>query len=170
MKDYEQRLLQQRNRNLNGQVHHLEEPAESFNSEHDSPNFETADEVVDACLVELNLLETPSQTPLWYLDSGATHHVSGDSSVFSSIQPTSGSQVRSAGGQSHHVVGVGNADIQLPSGAIKSISSILYTPGITKNLLSVGALTDHHKTLVFRSNGCYIIDNATLTIEIFAPR
>lgn len=170
MKDYEYRLLQQRNRNLNGQVHHLEEPAEPFNPDQDSPSFESADAVVDACLVELNLLETPSQTPFWYLDFGATHHVSGDSSAFSSIHPTSGSHVRSAGGQSHNVVGVGNADIQLPSGEIKTISSVLYTPGITKNLLSVGTLTDQHKTLVFRSNGCFVIDNATLRVENFVAR
>lgn len=48
----------------------------------DSDNFELADQVVDVCLVELNMLETPQQTTSWYLDSGATHHVSGDSSVF----------------------------------------------------------------------------------------
>ena len=47
---------------------------------------------------------------------------------------------------------------------------MLYTPGITKNLISVGTLTDLHKTLVFRSNGCFIIDNATLRVETFAPR
>lgn len=170
MKDFEHRLSQQRNRNLNGQVHHLEDPVDPLNLDQDSPNCDSAEDVVDACLVELNLLETPSQTPLWYLDSGATHHVSGDSSIFSSIQPTSGSQVRSAGGQSHNVVGVGNADIQLPSGAIKSISSVLYTPGITKNLLSVGTLADQHKTLVFRSHGCFVIDNSTLQVENFAPR
>jgi hypothetical protein len=151
-------------------VHHLEEPAEPINQDHDPHNFELADQVVDACLVELNLLETPSQTPSWYLDSGATHHVSGDSSTFSSIHPTSGTHVKSAGGQSHNVTGIGNVDIQLSSGEMKIVSSVLYTPGITKNLLSVGTLADQHKTLVFKSNGCFVIDNATLRVEIFAPR
>lgn len=105
-----------------------------------------------------------------FRDSGATHHVSGDSSAFSSIRPTSGTHVRSAGGQSHHVTGVGNVDIQLSSGEIKTVPSVLYTPGITKNLLSVGTLADQHKTLVFRSNGCFVLDNTTLKVEIFAPR
>ena len=172
MKDYEQELLQQRDRNWSGQVHNLEQPEEIFNqdTDTDTSEFSRADQVVDACLVELNLLETPSQTPSWYLDSGATHHVSGDSSTFSSIHSTSGTQVRSAGGQSHNVAGVGNVDIQLSSGSIKTISSVLYTPGITKNLLSVGTLADHNKTLIFRQNGCFVLDNDTLQIEIFAPR
>ena len=47
---------------------------------------------------------------------------------------------------------------------------MLYTPGITKNLLSVGTLADLHKTLVFRSNGCFVFDNTTLRVELFAPR
>ena len=172
LKDYEHELLQQRDRNWSGQVHNIDQPEEILDqdTDTDTPDFSRADQVVDACLVELNLLETPSKTPSWYLDSGATHHVSGDSSIFSSIHSTSGTQVRSAGGQSHNVAGVGNVDIQLSSGSIKTISSVLYTPGITKNLLSVGTLTDHNKTLIFRQNGCFVLDNDTLQMEIFAPR
>ena len=167
MKDYENRLMQQRDRNLGGQVHHVEESEDTFR---DPQSFASADQVVDACLAELNLCEQPSQNPCWYLDSGATHHVSGDSSAFSFIHPTSGNHVRSAGGQSHQVTGIGNADIQLSTGAIKSFSSMLYTPGITKNLISVGTLADQHKTLVFRSHGCFILDNASSKVEFFAPR
>lgn len=76
MKDYEQRLLERRNRTLNGQIHNLEYPSEVFNQ--DPNNFKTASQVVDACLVELNTLETAQTTSSWYLDSGATHHESGD--------------------------------------------------------------------------------------------
>ena len=170
LRDYDNRMLQRQDRNPNGQVHHLEKLGEHFGEEQDSHEFDLADEVVDACLVELNLLETPSATPAWYLDSGATHHVSGDPLAFTSIRPTSGTQVKSAGGQSHHVTGVGNVDIQISSKAIKCVPSVLYTPSITKNLLSVGMLVDQHKTLIFRSNGCFVIDNVTLKVEIFAPR
>lgn len=170
MKDYEHRLLQQRDHNFSGQVRHIEEPVEPFHHDQDPQPFELANQVLDTCLVELNLCETPSQTPSWYLDFGATHHVSRDSSDFSSIHPTSGNHVRSARGQSHNVTGVGIVDIQLSSGEIKSVSSVLYTPGITKNLISVGTLADQHKTLFFRSHGCFVIDNATLRVEVFAPR
>ena len=101
---------------------------------------------------------------------GATHHVSGEQSAFSSISQTSGSQVRSAGGHSHSVAGIGNVELQFSNGEIKSIGSVLYTPGITKNLLSVGALTDQNKTLVFRSEGCFIINNSNLAVEALALR
>ena len=170
MKDFEHRLLETRNRNLNGQVHHLEEPTEPFTQSQNANDFELADQVVDACLVELNLLETPHPTTSWYLDSGATHHVSGEQSTFSSISQTSGSKVRSAGGHSHSETGVGDVELQLSNGEIKSVGSVLYTPSITKNLLSVGALTDLNKTRVFRSKGCFIINNLNLEVEAFALR
>ena len=133
-------------------------------------DLELADQVVNACLVELNLLETPQPTTSWCLDSRATHHVSGEQSAFSSISQISGSQVRSTGGHSHSVAGIGNIELQFSNGEIKSIGSILYTPGITKNLLSVGALTDQNKTLVFRSEGCFIINNSNLAVEALALR
>jgi transposase InsO family protein len=170
MKDYEHRLLEQRQRNLNGQVHHLEEPSDLFSQDDPPDDHETADQVVNACLIELNLLETPQNTASWYLDSGATHHVSGEKSAFTSIRSTSGAQVKSAGGHSHSVAGVGNVALQLSSGEIKSINSVLYAPGITKNLLSVGALADQHKTLVFKSDGCFVFNNSNLQLEAFASR
>ena len=164
VKDYEHR---RRHRSLNGQAHSIEEPKEDFQQETEKP---LADQVIDACLLELNMLEAPQRNSSWYLDSGATHHVSGDPNVFSSIQPISGSQIRSAGGQSHNVTGVGNVDIHVPSGEIKTFSSVLYTPGITKNLLSVGSLTDLHKTLVFKATGCFVIGNTNSQVEAFAHR
>lgn len=98
MKYYKHHLLERQNRNLNSQIHNLEDPSDL---EQDAYNCELADQVIDACLVELNMLESPPETSSWYHDSGATHHVSGDPSVFTTIHPTSGVRVRSVGGQNH---------------------------------------------------------------------
>ena len=167
IKDYEHRLLECRHRNLNGQIHNVEDATENYEQESEDL---LADQVVDACLVELNLLETLQPNTAWYLDSGATHHVSGDSNVFSEIHPTNAAQVRSAGGRNHSVAGVGDVNFQSSSGVIKKISSVLYMPSITKNLLSVGSLTDQNKTLVFKSQQCFIVDNVTQSIYAIATR
>lgn len=113
------------------------------------------------------MLESPQLTSSWYLDSGATHHVSGDPSVFTSIHPASGVRIRFAGGQNHDVVGVGNIDIQVLSRTIKSISSTLYTLGITKKVLSIGFLSHQNKTLIFKSQGCFIVNNTILDVVAF---
>ena len=123
MKDYEHRLLEQQ-RNITGQVHHVEEPSELLPQDQPPEDLETVDQVVDACLIELNLLENPQHTTSWYLDSGATHHVSGEQSAFTSIHSSSRAQVKSAGGHSHPVAGVGNVELQFSSGEIKPITSV----------------------------------------------
>ncbi len=38
-----------------------------------------------ACLLELNLVESSSSQCVWYLDSGMTHHITGNRSTFSSF-------------------------------------------------------------------------------------
>ena len=116
------------------------------------------------------MLESPQHTSSWYLNSEAIHHVSNDPSIFTSIHPASGIRVRGVGGKNDDVAGVGNVDIQVLSRAIKSISSVLYTPDITKNCVSVGSLFDQNKTLIFKSEGCFIVDNTTLDVVAFAPR
>jgi hypothetical protein len=111
--------------------------------------------MVEACLAKTNMIEDTSN-PAWYLDSGTSNHITGDKSVFSSLQNSQGQKVRSAGGHGHDVTGVGNVAIQLPSGEIQSINHVLYSPSICKNLLSIGFLTDKKMSLDFHDSECLI--------------
>jgi hypothetical protein len=114
--------------------------------------------VIDAYIAEVNNVESKSASPSWYLDSGATNHVSGDSKLFSSLTAKQGTKITSAGGQGHDVIGIGNVAIRLPNGEIQKISHVLYSPGIMKNLLSVGFLTDKGYNLTFMRDKCIIKD------------
>ena len=122
----------------------------------DNGDEEYASQVVGAYLAEVNVLDSKISTKAWYLDSGASNHVTEDSSVFSSLSLSSGIKIISAGGQSHDVTRVGNVAIRLPTGGIQKISHVLYSPSITKNLISVGFLTDKDYSFEFMSNECII--------------
>jgi hypothetical protein len=63
--------------------------------------------------IELNSVESstvPSST--WYLDSGGTHHVSGNPNIFQSLRHTSRNNLQSAGGHGHSVTGIGHVHFQ----------------------------------------------------------
>ena len=111
--------------------------------------------MIDAYLAEANVADSSPLLKQWYLDSGASNHVSGDPSVFSSLSPRSGTRITSAGGHSHDVTRVGNIVIRLPTGEMQQISHVLYLPGITKNLILVGFLADKF-TLEFWKALCLI--------------
>jgi hypothetical protein len=126
----------------------------------------TASQVVDACFAEVNVANSDHITAPWYLDSGASHHVSGDSVVFSSLAASSGTKITSAGGHAHDVTGMGNVAIRFPTGEIHKVTHILYSPGITKNLLSVGFLAEKGFSLEFKSHACYIRDSIGKVIAV----
>ena len=92
----------------------------------------------------------------WFLDYGALHHVLGDRNVFLSMRANSGTNITMARGQGHKIKGVKNIAIRLPSGIIQKIENVLYSPGIMKNLLSIGCLALKGFALEFKEQGCTI--------------
>ena len=73
------------------------------------------------------------QSTAWYLDSGASNHVTGNRALLVDVKPTEQHRVvHTVGGQSLPVRGVGSVVIKLPNGEIKTIGNILYVPGLKK--------------------------------------
>jgi hypothetical protein len=116
------------------------------------------------------VVSSTTQSSAWYLDSGATHHVTGNSQLFHMLHHTAGSNLRSAGGHGHTVSGIGDVHFQFPNGKVTAIPGVMYSPTIQKNLLSVGFITDQNHSLEFTSEGCYIRRRDTKDIIAFASR
>lgn len=96
----------------------------------------------------------------WYLDSGASRHVTGHKNLLKDLKVGNQSQIRTAGGESLRVEAKGKTIVSTKSGGIK-FDNILYVPGITKNLLSVGAITDGKARMkvLFDSDRFWILQN-----------
>ena len=107
---------------------------------------------MDAYLAEVNTLDSKHSTKAWYLDSRASNHVSGDSSIFSSLSPSLRTKIISACGKSHDVIRIGNVASFLPTSGIQKISHMLYSTGITMNLISFGFLANRGFSLEFMRN------------------
>ena len=79
-----------------------------------------------------------SSSSKWVIDSGATDHMTGNSSLFSTFQPhTSAPTVTLADGSKSRVLGSGSVN---PTPLI-SLSSVLSLPELSFNLISVSKLT-----------------------------
>lgn len=104
---------------------------------------ETGVDVFEVALAGLDLGKEE-----WLVDSGASRHVNGDRSVFSTLDLTPGtSSVQTAGNENLTVQGTGSVNLG-PSGEI-NISDVYYVPGLTRNLLSIGKIADAGYVLVF---------------------
>lgn len=104
---------------------------------------EPATDIDTVSFIEVNLIDCPEHQESWYLDSGATQHVTGNSSLLVDLLYCSIHRIKTAGGQVHPVSSQGHALLRFPNGVVQAIPDILFVLNITKNLLSVGVLTDH---------------------------
>jgi hypothetical protein len=101
---------------------------------------------------------SPSSSTHWYIDNGASKHVTGTGGVVKNMEkPLIATKVRSAGDQAHLVIGTGSVSVKTTSGQTHSINEVLYIPGLRKNLLSVGSIADLGNKIIFDSTGCKII-------------
>ena len=92
--------------------------------------------------------------PSWALDSGASVHMSPDSSSFTSITPNSISpSITTADGTPMPLAGIGT--IHTPK---ISLPNVLCVPKLTMSLASVGQLCDLGYNVSFSGNFCFVQD------------
>ncbi|KAL5736516.1 hypothetical protein ACOSQ2_031304 [Xanthoceras sorbifolium] len=94
----------------------------------------------------------------WYVDSGATNHVTADLNNLSLKQEYRGNDKLVIGDGNHlHISNIGHSTIQTHTTPYHQLhlKNILHVPSITKNLLSISKLTkDNNAFAEFHDNGC----------------
>lgn len=100
-----------------------------------------------------------SPTTSWIVDSGASDHMTGDKSLFSTYTSCQVNQtVRIANGSRSHVAGIGTICISEKL----TLYSVLYVPDLDCNLISVSKLNrDHHCETKFFAKYCVFQDLAS---------
>jgi len=90
---------------------------------------------------EPSILGTPSiiEDPLWYPDSGASHHITHDSTLFTDNQEYQGfANVKLGNGTGMSISYIGSAScVSLVTNTVLSLQNLLHVPTLNKNLLSV---------------------------------
>jgi GAG-pre-integrase domain/gag-polypeptide of LTR copia-type len=110
------------------------------------------------------LLAEPASTPQshWFLDSGATTHVTPDINNLSSSAPYTGSEAVHIGNGSGLNIANKGTTINHTGSTSLMLNNILHVPQITKNLLSVSQLLKDNKVIIkFSSDLCLIKDQKT---------
>ena len=95
----------------------------------------------------------------WIIDSGASDHMTGNSTLFSTYKPCAGNRkVRIADGSFSAIAGV--VDITISHSLI--LSKVLHVPNLSCNLISISKLTQDLKCSAnFHSSHCVFQDLAS---------
>jgi len=113
-----------------------------------------------------SFLGVPStiEDPLWYPDTGATHHITKDSKFFTHKQPYhSNDDLKLGNEQGTSISHTGYAIYTDPhSHTIFKLHKMLHVPAITKNLISVAQFSkDNNVYFEFHANLCYVKNQET---------
>ena len=94
----------------------------------------------------------------WWIDSGATVHISNSLQVFHSMRTIRKGErsLRVADGNEVEVQGIGSFSLELASGFNLQLDDVLYVPSLKRNLISVSALDDSGHIVEFGNNKCII--------------
>jgi hypothetical protein len=92
-----------------------------------------------------------NQENIWYLDSGATNHISGQWDLFGDLDETVKGQVIFGDTSKVPVKGRGNILIRLKNDDHSYIVDVYYVLAIKHNLLSIGQLLEKGYTLLWRT-------------------
>lgn len=99
----------------------------------------------------------------WFVDSGATNHMTGASDLLHNQRPYTGTQ--------HIQVADGN---NIPITTVGDISSsfrhVLVSPKLSTNLLSVGQMVDNNYDVHFHRDGCIVQDQVSGKVIAKGPK
>lgn len=127
-----------------------------------------SDEESEVCLAAGLAASGSRDDVVWFLDSGATSHMTGDASLLDHVDPTSMS-IGLADGSKIPAAGVGSTKFRATDKGGKavtvSIKQIFHVPTLTSNLLSVSKITDEGCSVNFDKLGCTISKNGAVVLS-----
>ena len=97
---------------------------------------------------------------LWYLDSGCSHHMTGDKTLFKTLKEKVGDYVTFGDGSHAQVLGKGTIEIL----GLPLLKDILYIKGLKENLLSITQICDDDFLVQFSKKGCIIINEEGIQV------
>jgi len=98
----------------------------------------------------------------WIVDSGCSHHATGNSSLLSDVHPHCGKRVIiTADNSLHPVVKEGHFNVKADTSNAEGVSlkDVYHVPGLKKNLASVSQLTNSGRYVLFGPNDVQILSN-----------
>jgi hypothetical protein len=99
---------------------------------------------------------------VWYLDSGASYHMTGDKEYFSDLEEKDIRMHIEMGDDGRYsATGIGTITFQRESGKPFQLKNVLHVPSLKKNLVSIAMLEDKGYDVTFNSENAYLQHKAT---------
>ena len=111
-----------------------------------------------------------SSRDVWYLDNGASNHMTGEHHKFRSIDNSVSGKVRFGDGSAVEIHGRGSILFQGPSGDQWLLNDVYFIPKLKSNLVSLGQLTEIGHRVVMDDDLIEVIEKSTMRMIMRVQR
>ncbi|KAJ3492393.1 hypothetical protein NLJ89_g11253 [Agrocybe chaxingu] len=123
---------------------------------------------VDIAAIVIEPLHQSQSTPIstdkcpFYIDTGATAHISPDRTDFITLRPIAAHTIKGVGSSFIMAIGCGDIKLRISRGKYLILRDALFVPAAAVRLISVSSvIIDSNATLLFDNDACYINDKST---------
>ena len=100
--------------------------------------------------------------PVWFLDSGASFHMTGDRDLFSDLDEKDlGVHIEMGDDGRYSVTGISTISFEKEFGKPFVLKEVMHVPGLKKNLISVAMLEDKGSDVVFSEGKAFLPSKTT---------
>ncbi|KAL8096387.1 hypothetical protein AgCh_037375 [Apium graveolens] len=95
---------------------------------------------------------------LWYLDNGASNHMTGFRSKFKTLDENMTGQVRFGDGSTVEIKGKGSVGFKCKNGEELILNEVYYIPYLCDNIISLGQLSKNNNEVILRDMYLWVYD------------
>ena len=94
---------------------------------------------------------------VWYLDSGASFHMTGDKELFSDLEEKDlQMHIEMGDDGTYSAIGIGTITFERESGKPFLLKDVMHVPGLKNNLVSVAMLEERGYDIVFSDGKAFL--------------
>ncbi|XP_020254172.1 uncharacterized protein LOC109831249 [Asparagus officinalis] len=101
------------------------------------------------------------ETDIWYLDTGASNHMTGCKKKFSDLDEKVCGRVKFGNGSIVEIQGSGTIMLQCQNGEHKLLANVYYIPKLCSNIMSLGQLEENECKIVMEGGHLRIYDRSS---------
>ncbi|KAH7866011.1 hypothetical protein Vadar_014222 [Vaccinium darrowii] len=106
----------------------------------------------------------------WYLDNGASNHMSGDREKFQELDEAITGKVRFGDGSTVQIMGKGSILFECKNGDQWALKDVYYIPRLCSNLISLGQMTEVGYRVVLDGGKLEVLEKSTGQLLMKVPR
>ena len=109
-------------------------------------------------VVPSQMTKVQSDSNVWYLDNGASSHMTGFKSKFTELNEQISGQVSFGDGSTVRIEGKGYVAFVCKNGEVRMLNDVYYIPTLRNNIISLGQLTEEGNKITIKGDLLWVYD------------